>query len=66
MAQDIGMQIERLEGVLDKLYKATANNLGSKHPITMQSLKATMYLQGLKCDWKALKKAEDVTVDPVG
>lgn len=65
MAQDIGMQIERLEEVLDKLYKATSNNLGVKHPIAMQSLKATIYLQGLKYDWKALKKAEDA-INPVG
>jgi hypothetical protein len=60
MAQDIGMQIERLEKIVDSLYNASQSNLGNGHKITKQALKAVLYCQGLKCDHSALVKVEEV------
>lgn len=50
MAQDLTMQIERLEKVVDSLYNSAQSSLGEKHRITKQALKAFLFFQGLKAD----------------
>jgi len=60
--QSITMQIERLERVVDGLYNRSESVLGNSDIITKQSLKALVYLQGLKYDVRAaeeIAKAED-------
>lgn len=53
--QDISMQIKRLEKTLDSLYNKTESNLGASDPITLKSLKAVLFLQGLKHDLETSK-----------
>ena len=54
MTQDIGMQIRRLEVIIDQLYINTEISFGNSHELTIQAIKAIMYLQGLKQDWETL------------
>ena len=52
MTQDISMQIRRLEVIIDQLYENTESIFGNSNELTMQAIKAVMYLQGLKHDWE--------------
>jgi len=54
MTQDIGMQIRRLEVIIDQLYVNTETIFGNSNELTNQAIKAVMYLQGLKHDWETI------------
>lgn len=54
MTQDIGMQIRRLEVIIDQLYVDMEAIFGNSNELTSQAIKAVMYLQGLKYDWETI------------
>ena len=57
--QSISKQIKRLENVIDGLYNRSESMLGTSDIITKQSLKALVFLQGLKYDYDSMVSIQE-------